>query len=105
MIKSTQDRLIGGKETNFISWEIGLEEISKKWCLKIGRGIPSGSEVKNLPEVQEIFCHKWNSVSKPESGQSPGEGNGSPPQCLCLGNIMDRGAWWATVHGDVKSLT
>ena len=33
------------------------------------------------------------------SGRSPGEGNGSPPQCSCLENSLDRGAWWATVHG------
>ena len=31
-------------------------------------------------------------------GRSPGKGNGSPLQCSCLGNPMDRGAWWATVH-------
>lgn len=40
MIKSTQDRLIGGKETNFISWEIGLEEISKKMAPKNWQGLP-----------------------------------------------------------------
>jgi len=33
------------------------------------------------------------------SGRSPGEGNGNPLQYSCLGNPMDRGAWWATVHG------
>ena len=32
------------------------------------------------------------------SGRSPGEGNGNPLQSSCLGNPMDRGAWWATVH-------
>ena len=26
--------------------------------------------------------------------RSPGEGNGNPRQCFCLGNAMDRGAWW-----------
>ena len=30
---------------------------------------------------------------------SPGEGNGTPLQCSCLENPMDRGAWRATVHG------
>ena len=30
---------------------------------------------------------------------SPGEGNGNPLQYSCLDNPMDRGAWWATVHG------
>jgi len=36
------------------------------------------------------------------SGRSPGEGNGNPLQYSCVGNPMDRGAWWATVHGDSK---
>jgi len=38
----------------------------------------------------------------PELGRSPGEGNGNPLQDSCLGNPMDRGAWWATVHGVTK---
>ena len=33
----------------------------------------------------------------------PGEGNGNPFQYSCLENPMDRGAWWATVHGVAKS--
>ena len=35
----------------------------------------------------------------------PGEGNGNPLQYSCLENPMDRGAWWATVHGVTKSQT
>ena len=34
-----------------------------------------------------------------------GEGHGPPLQYSCLGNPMDRGAWWATVHGVAKSRT
>ena len=41
--------------------------------------------------------------SVPESGRSPGEGNGSPLQYSCLENPVDRGAWWAAVHGVAKS--
>ena len=41
----------------------------------------------------------------PVWGRSPGGGNGNPRQYSCLGNPMDRGAWWATVHGVTKSLT
>ena len=37
--------------------------------------------------------------SIPEAGRSPGEGNGYPLQYSCLENPMDRGAWWAAVHG------
>ena len=40
--------------------------------------------------------------SIPGLGRCPGEGNGNPLQYSCLGNPMDRGAWWATVHGVEK---
>ena len=36
---------------------------------------------------------------------SPGEVNGNPLQCSCLGNPVDRGAWWATVHRVSNSWT
>ena len=39
------------------------------------------------------------------SGRSPVEGIGYPCQYSCLENHMDRGAWWATVHGVTKSWT
>ena len=41
----------------------------------------------------------------PGSGRSHGEGNGSPHLYFCLGNPIDRGAWWATVHEVAKSQT
>ena len=40
--------------------------------------------------------------SIPGSGRSPGGGNGNLLQYSCLGNPIDRGAWWATVHGVAK---
>ena len=43
--------------------------------------------------------------SVPGSGRSPAVGNGNPFQYSCLENPMDRGAWWATVHGLAKSQT
>ena len=39
----------------------------------------------------------------PGSGRSPGGGHGNPLQYSCLENPMDRGVWWATVHGVAKS--
>ena len=39
----------------------------------------------------------------PGSGRSPGVGNHNPLQYSCLENSMDRGAWWATVHGVTES--
>ena len=41
----------------------------------------------------------------PGLGTFPGKGNGNPLQYSCLENPMDRGAWWATVHGTAKSRT
>ena len=41
----------------------------------------------------------------PRSGRSPGGGHGNPLQYSCLENPMDRGIWWATVHGVAKSWT
>ena len=38
-------------------------------------------------------------------GQFPGEGSGYPFQYSCLGNSMNRGAWWATVYGAARSRT
>ena len=41
----------------------------------------------------------------PGSGRSPRVANDNPLQCSCLENHMDRGAWWAAVHGVAKSRT
>ena len=41
--------------------------------------------------------------SIPGSGRSPGRGNVNPPKYSCLENSVDRGAWWATVHGVAKN--
>ena len=43
--------------------------------------------------------------SIPGLGRSPGGGCGNPLQYSCLENPMDRGAWLAMVHGDLKSWT
>ena len=56
-------------------------------------GFPGGSDGK------ESACNVGDPGSLPESGRSPGEGNGNPLQYSCLENLMHRGAWWATVHG------
>ena len=51
--------------------------------------------VKNLSAVQDPGLI-------PGSGRSPEEGNGNTLQYSCLGNPVDRGTWWATVHGVAK---
>ena len=64
---------------------------------KINKGIPRRLSVK------EITC-QCRRLS-PGLGRSPGEGDGNPLQYSCLGNHMDQGTWWATVHGVAKSWT
>ena len=64
------------------------------------RGFAGGTVVKNLP----ISTGDARDVGLiPGSGRCPELGNGKPPQYSCLENPMDRGAWWATVHGFAES--
>ena len=51
------------------------------------------------------WCNAGDLGSIPGLGRSSGEGNGDPLQYSCLENSMDRGAWWAIVHGVTKSRT
>ena len=55
--------------------------------------------VKKPPAMREtwVLFLRWK--------DSPGGGHGTPLQYSCLGNPMDRGAWWATVHGVAKTQT
>ena len=61
-------------------------------------GFPRGLVVKSLP------ANAGDRGLIPGLGRSPGEGNGNPIHYSCLGNPMDRGAWWATVRGVTKEL-
>ena len=61
-------------------------------------GFLGGSVIKNPP------TNAGDVGLIPESGRSPGEGNGNPLKYACLGSPMDRRAWWATVHGVVREL-
>ena len=65
-------------------------------------GLPGDTVVKNPPtnagDARDVG-------PTPGSGRSAGEGNGNPLQYSYLENSMDRGAWWATVHGVAKLQT
>ena len=61
------------------------------------------SLVAQMVKASAYNAGDWGSI--PGSGRSPGEGNGTPLQYSCLENPMDRGAWWAAVHGVAKSQT
>ena len=56
-------------------------------------GFPSGSNGK------ESSYNAGDLGLIPGSGRYPGEGHDNPLQYSCLEYSMDRGAWWATVHG------
>ena len=62
-------------------------------------GFPGSSDSK-----QSAF-NEGDLSSIPGSGRSPDEGNGNPLQYSCLGNLMDRGAYRAIIHGVTKSRT
>ena len=67
--------------------------------LNLARAFLGGSDGKeSAPSTGDLG-------SIPGLGRSPGKGNGNPLQFSCLENPMDRGAWWATVHGGAKSQT
>ena len=66
--------------------------------LHLFEGFPGGSVIKNPPTNARI------TGLIPGLGRPPGERNGYPLQYSCLGNPMDTGAWWATVHRAAKKL-
>ena len=80
----------------------GLTREAKIWLIILRLPylhIPGGSVVKNPS------ANAGDMGSVPGSGRYPGWGNGSPLQYSCLDNPMDRGAWWAIVHGVAESNT
>ena len=62
-------------------------------------GFPGGSDGK------ESACNAGDLGSIPGLGRSAGGGHSNPLQYSCLENPMDRGAWWATIHGVAESET
>ena len=88
-------------ETGYIpGWGTKIPYAS--WCNKKEikfdiLGFPGGSN------GEESACNVGDLGSIPPSGRSPGEGNGYPLQYSCLESPIDRGAWWATVHGVSKN--
>ena len=74
--------------------EVGSPKVSEANSLTI-RNIP-GCSVST-----EFTCNATQETQNliPGSGRSPGDENGNPLQYSCLGNPIDREAWWAIVPG------
>ena len=67
-------------------------------------GFPGSSVVKK----KKSACNAGDvgdAGSIPGSGRPPGGGHGNPRQYSCLENPMDRGRWWAIIHGVAESRT
>ena len=71
------------------------------WLFYMCRGFPHSSISKE--SACKAGDHRQH--RRHGSGSSPGGGNGNPLQYACLRNPMDRGAWWAKVHGVAKHRT
>ena len=76
---------------------IRLEEMNNA-LIKLTFGFPGSSNGK------ASACNKGDPASIPGLERFPREGHGNPLQYCCLENPMDRGAWWATVHGGHEEL-
>ena len=63
------------------------------------------SLLSNGSTGKESACNAGDKGSIPGLGRSAGEGNDNPLQYSHLENPIDRGAWWATVHGVTKNWT
>ena len=84
-------------ENTVTSRLILLANKKDNWVIDIQRIFPGGSTGK------ESACKSAGDLgSIPGSGRSSGEGNVYPLQCSRLENSMDRGAWWAAVHGSKR---
>ena len=79
--------------------DLRTKELQNKQQVFIGKGFSGAWAVKNPP------ANEGDVGSVPESGRSPGEGNGNSFPYSCLENPMDREAWHTAVHGVTKSRT
>ena len=77
----------------------------------VAQGFSSAASGKKQKQACQCRRHKrcdprvWSKGSIPGSGRSSGGGDGNPLQYSCLKNLMERGAWQATVHEVTKSWT
>ena len=104
----------GTTEDKMAGWHHRLDGRESEWTLGIGDR--QGGLVccdlwghKGSDTTERLNWTELNSVGDLGSisglGRPPGEGNGNPLQYSCLENSLDRGTWWATVHGVAKSWT
>ena len=92
---------------SLISWLITMKDLKLYWTLH-GRFVKTWIYwVSRFPGGWDgsVCLQRGRPGSIPGLGRSSGEGNGNQLQYPCLENPLDRGAWYATVHGVAKSRT
>ena len=94
------ERMREQKSLGSIRMDSQLTEFTARVSVMEGWGFPGGSVVKRPPANAG---DTGDVGSIPRWGRSPGGGNGNPLQYSSLENPIDRGGWWATVHGVIKS--
>ena len=105
MIKGSWSSYMEVSDPQVIGAESNVQQREHIWifsyrhCTFFHEGLPFGSDSR------ESSCNTGDPSSMPGLGRSPGERNGHPLQYSGLKNPMDRGAWWATVHGVTESDT
>ena len=91
------------------SWHAAVYGVAKSWTQLRNWTITRGTE--GLPKAsagKRSACKAGgigDASSITGSGRPPGEENDNPLHYSCRDNSMDRGTWWATVHGFAKSHT
>ena len=91
-------RLFGAGHGNPLQHScLGNPKDREAWQATVHRVAKSQTRLKQLSTLAKLYCIWPISLF--------GEGTGTPLQYSCLENPMDRGAWWATVHGVAKSQT
>ena len=93
----TQKYLPDWQKLNHIC--LSCEHFINIWRRFTAGDFPGGSDSKESAGIA------GDPGSIPVWGRSPGEGSGNPLQYSCLENSMERGTWWAIVHGGAKSWT
>ena len=92
---------MGSTDSNTTEWLNWIAQYSRRILTSLLTWVimyllPGASVVKNLPAIN------GNADLIPDMEQSSEEGNCNSLQYSCLGNSMESGAWWATVHGVTK---
>ena len=81
-------------------------EWMNEWVSSLRRNFSSLLRTSLVAQMVKASAYNAGDLGLiPGLGRSTGDGNGNPLQYSCLKNLMDRGAWWATVHGVAKSQT